>query len=98
MHPLADQQRVLARHRHRHRDIRGLSTGLNLIYGYAGLLSFAQVAFFGLGGYCAALLVSRLGGSFWLALPAAAIVATLAGLLSVILPCVFRATPSRSSR
>ena len=43
-----------------------LSTGLNLIYGYAGLLSFAQVAFFGLGGYGAALLVTRLGCSFWL--------------------------------
>jgi branched-chain amino acid transport system permease protein len=58
-----------------------LSTGLNLIYGYAGLLSFAQVAFFGLGGYGAALLVTRLGCSFWLALPAAAVVATFAGLL-----------------
>jgi branched-chain amino acid transport system permease protein len=58
-----------------------LSTGLNLIYGYTGLLSFAQVAFFGLGGYTAALLVTRLDCSFWLALPAAAIVATLAGLL-----------------
>jgi len=58
-----------------------LSTGLNLIYGYTGLLSFAQVAFFGLGGYCAALLVTRLDFSFWLALPAGAVVATLAGLL-----------------
>jgi branched-chain amino acid transport system permease protein len=58
-----------------------LSTGLNLIYGYAGLLSFAQVAFFGLGGYGAALLVTRLGCSFWLALPAAVVVATFAGLL-----------------
>jgi branched-chain amino acid transport system permease protein len=58
-----------------------LSTGLNLIYGYAGLLSFAQVAFFGLGGYTAALLVTRLDCSFWLALPASVVVATLAGLL-----------------
>lgn len=58
-----------------------LSTGLNLIYGYTGLMSFAQVAFFGLGGYCAALLVTRLNCSFWLALPTGAAVATLAGLL-----------------
>src|SRR5205085_5731434 len=34
-----------------------LSGGLNLVYGYTGLLSFAQVGFFGIGGYTAALLV-----------------------------------------
>jgi branched-chain amino acid transport system permease protein len=28
-----------------------LSGGLNLVYGYTGLLSFAQVGFFGIGGY-----------------------------------------------
>ncbi|MGE0313560.1 MAG: branched-chain amino acid ABC transporter permease [Lautropia sp.] len=34
-----------------------LSCGLNLVYGYAGLLSFAQVAFFGIGAYTTVLLV-----------------------------------------
>ena len=33
-----------------------LSTGLNLVYGYTGLLSFAQVAYFGIAGYTSALL------------------------------------------
>jgi len=58
-----------------------LSTGLNLVYGYTGLLSFAQVAFFGLGGYTAALLVTRLSLSFWLAVPAGAVPAVLAAFL-----------------
>ena len=38
---------------------------LNLVYGYAGLLSFAQLAFWGIGGYCTALVVMDAGGSFW---------------------------------
>ncbi|TAM86023.1 MAG: hypothetical protein EPN41_10855, partial [Candidimonas sp.] len=42
-----------------------LSTGLNLVYGYVGLLSFAQVAFWGAGGYTGALLAVDLGISPW---------------------------------
>ena len=42
-----------------------LSTGLNLIYGYAGLLSFAQVGFLGVGGYTSALLTVERGWSMW---------------------------------
>ena len=45
---------------------------LNLVYGYAGLLSFAQLAFWGIGGYCAALLVMDAGVAFGPALIAAA--------------------------
>jgi len=45
--------------------------GLNLVYGYAGLLSLAEGAFFGIGAYASALLALRLGWPFWLALPAA---------------------------
>jgi branched-chain amino acid transport system permease protein len=41
--------------------------GLNLIFGYAGLLSFAQGAFFGIGAYVYALLALSYGMSFWLA-------------------------------
>ena len=36
-----------------------LASGLNLVYGYTGLLSFAQVGFFGIGAYAAALLVTE---------------------------------------
>ncbi|HSS85488.1 MAG TPA: branched-chain amino acid ABC transporter permease [Reyranella sp.] len=42
-----------------------LAGGLNLIYGYTGLLSFAQVGFFGIGGYAATLLVVDRGWSLW---------------------------------
>ena len=57
-----------------------LATGLNLIYGYLGLLSFAQVAFWGVGGYAAALLVSRLGWTLLPSLAAAALVAAGVGV------------------
>lgn len=54
------------------------AVALNVVYGYLGLLSIAQVAFWGIGGYCAALLVVDAGFNFWLALP-------LAGLLNAAL-------------
>jgi branched-chain amino acid transport system permease protein len=40
--------------------------GLNLILGYAGMLSFAQMAFFGIGAYSSALMAMRWGTPFWL--------------------------------
>ena len=49
--------------------------GLNLILGYAGMLSFAQMAFFGVGAYTSALMAMRWGTPFWLNLLAAAAVA-----------------------
>lgn len=57
-----------------------LATGLNLVYGYTGLLSFAQVAFFGVGGYTAALLVTEAGWSLWTGTIAGALLAALLGL------------------
>ena len=58
-----------------------LAGGLNLVYGYAGLLSFAQVAFFGLGAYAAALLVTELRWSLWASVAAGGLLATAAGLV-----------------
>ncbi|MBI3824798.1 MAG: branched-chain amino acid ABC transporter permease [Candidatus Rokubacteria bacterium] len=58
-----------------------LATGLNLVYGYTGLLSFAQVAFFGIGAYTSALLVVQRGWSLWVAFVAGGIVAALLGLV-----------------
>jgi len=57
------------------------STGLNVVYGYAGLLSFAQVGFWGLGAYSAALLVTDAGWSVWTATLAAGAICVLAALL-----------------
>lgn len=41
------------------------AAALNLIYGYTGLLSFAQLGFWGIGGYASALTVVTFGGNFW---------------------------------
>ena len=58
-----------------------LASGLNLVYGYTGLLSFAQVGFFGIGGYAAALLVTERGWSLWPAAAAGGLLAAAVGLL-----------------
>jgi branched-chain amino acid transport system permease protein len=58
-----------------------LSGGLNLVYGYTGLLSFAQVGFFGIGGYTAALLVTERGWSLWTGAAVGGALAALVGLL-----------------
>ena len=67
-----------------------LSTGLNLIYGYAGLLSFAQVGFFGLGAYTSALLAVDLGWTMWSGCLAGGLVAVafslIIGLAAMRLP------------
>ena len=58
-----------------------LAGGLNLVYGYTGLLSFAQVGFFGIGGYTAALLVTEQGWPLWSAAAAGGALAALVGLV-----------------
>ena len=54
--------------------------GLNLIVGYAGQMSIGQAAFYGIGAYIAAILETKMGFSFWLVLPIAAIVCFIVGL------------------
>jgi ABC-type branched-subunit amino acid transport system permease subunit len=50
------------------------AASLNLVYGYAGLLSFAQLGFWGVGGYCSALSVMDYGRSFWVGVLIAGVV------------------------
>jgi ABC-type branched-subunit amino acid transport system permease subunit len=50
------------------------AAALNLIYGFTGLLSFAQLGFWGIGGYATALTVVTFGGNFWWGLVWAALV------------------------
>lgn len=57
-----------------------LALGLNVIAGYAGQLSLAQAAFFGIGSYTTALLMMEAKLSFWLAAPAGIILAGLVGV------------------
>jgi branched-chain amino acid transport system permease protein len=58
----------------------GLAYSWNIISGYTGYLSFGHVAFVGIGQYCAAVLVVKLGAPWPVALIAAG---TLAGLVAI---------------
>ena len=55
--------------------------GLNLTIGYAGQISLGHAAFFGIGAYVGGLLMVKLGMSFWLAVPIAALVCFAVGWL-----------------
>lgn len=56
--------------------------GFDLLFGYAGLLSFGQSAFFGTGGFVAAYLLTRMGlPSVFLGLVIGTIAAAIAGYL-----------------
>jgi len=55
--------------------------GLNLLTGFTGQISLGHAAFLGVGAYTSAILVTRLGFSFWLSVPCAGLVAALAGLV-----------------
>jgi ABC-type branched-subunit amino acid transport system permease subunit len=50
------------------------AAALNLIYGFTGLLSLAQLAFWGIGGYVSALTVVTFGGTFWWGVLCAALI------------------------
>ena len=54
--------------------------GLNIVLGYAGQLSLAQAAFWGVGAYTSALLTTRLGWPVWPCMLIAFIVAGLFGV------------------
>ncbi len=58
-----------------------VACGLNVIVGYAGQISLGHAAFFGIGAYCAALLATKAGLSFWLGLPVVIVVSGFIGLL-----------------
>ena len=64
-----------------------LAMALNFQLGSANIVNFATAASYGVGAYTSALLAVHFGISFWLGLPAAALVATLMGLL-LGLPCM----------
>ncbi len=56
--------------------------GFDLLFGYTGLLSFGQAAFFGTGGFTAAYLLTRLGlSSVMLSLALGLLAAALCGVL-----------------
>jgi len=58
-----------------------LTLGLNFLWGWTGLISFATAGFWGIGAYTSALLTVNLGVPFWVALPCGAITATVFGFI-----------------
>jgi ABC-type branched-subunit amino acid transport system ATPase component/ABC-type branched-subunit amino acid transport system permease subunit len=61
------------------------AVGLNLITGYAGYVSLGQGAFVGLGAYTVGICVNDVGGSPWVWVPVAGLLAgTIAALLGVV--------------
>ena len=58
-------------------------TGLNVLLGLTGLISFGHAGFYAIGAYVSAILTLS-GVSFWLALPAAALLSALVGGLLAV--------------
>jgi branched-chain amino acid transport system permease protein len=58
-----------------------LALGLQLQFGFTGLLNFGQVAFMAIGAYTMAILVVKEGWSTWLAAPLGVLAGAVAGLL-----------------
>jgi branched-chain amino acid transport system permease protein len=57
-----------------------LALGLNIVVGMAGLLDLGYISFYAIGAYAYALLSTRLGISFWIALPLGGLAATVFGI------------------
>ena len=64
-----------------------VASAWNLIMGYAGIYSFAQLAFFTIGSYCSGLVEIWWGFSPWLGLLIGGVGSALAGLI-VTFPCL----------
>lgn len=58
-----------------------LATSLNMINGYSGQFNIGQAGFYCIGAYTAAILATRYGVGFWLALPASGLIAALSSVL-----------------
>ena len=58
-----------------------LALGQNLITGYTGLLSLCQAAFFAIGAYTAAILLTHTGIHFWIVLIIAGVLSSFCGFL-----------------
>ncbi|CAN5536729.1 branched-chain amino acid ABC transporter permease [soil metagenome] len=58
-----------------------VALGLQLNVGFTGIVNFGQAAFMAIGGYTMAILVLKVGISFWLAMPLAVLTAIAFGLI-----------------
>lgn len=58
-----------------------LTQGLNVVVGYTGLLDLGYAAFFAVGAYTTAILMTTFGWSFWFTLPVAIVFAAISGVI-----------------
>jgi branched-chain amino acid transport system permease protein len=58
-----------------------LALGLNIVVGMAGLLDLGYISFYAIGAYSYALLSTKLGVSFWIALPIGGLLAAVFGVV-----------------
>lgn len=59
----------------------GLALSVDILLGYAGLLSLGQALYFGIGAYVSALVLKQVGPSFWSALGAGLAAGLLTGII-----------------
>ena len=58
-----------------------LALGQNIVTGYCGQIHLGMAGFYAIGSYTSAILSTTFGVSFWLAMPASALLAALAGVV-----------------
>ena len=58
-----------------------LATSLNIINGYSGQFNIGQAGFYCIGAYTAAILATRCGVGFWIALPVSGLIASASSVL-----------------
>jgi branched-chain amino acid transport system permease protein len=58
-----------------------LAVGLNIVKGFAGQVTVGHVALMAIGAYASAVLATKFGAPFWIALPGAMLVTALAGAI-----------------
>ena len=72
-----------------------LALSFDLVWGYAGILSFGQALFFGMAGYCTALLATKMGmTSVVILLPVAGLVGLVVSLIMAFIVILGRRVPS----
>lgn len=72
-----------------------LALSFDLVWGYAGILSFGQALFFGVAGYCCALLATKVGiTSILLLLPVAALAGLVVSLMLAFLVILGKRVPT----
>jgi branched-chain amino acid transport system permease protein len=59
--------------------------GFNLLFGYMGMLSFGHAAFLGVGAYATGILIAQYHAPWWIAIPAAVLIAATVALIMGLL-------------